>query len=286
MAMKRPRNNGEHRWEPSPDSFDDDGFSQEDAALEQVCWRCDKQVVPVAGRCPYCRAKLEDLLEDRIVLPAKRGTSPLFKVIWIWVGLMVISLVLGVTLLVMNRNGLVPRDAWEKQVLIATFIAEGLGMVLILAGWLWLGFPPRLHRPEPLIRVLAWVWSLPVLAILLGVNVGYHLLLNRYLELPRINDMRLTVVTALEICVLPAVAEEFFFRYLAFNSLRQYLRLHGTVWVTATLFGMAHIGAPLSIPILVLVGVVLGYARLASAGLPLPILIHFSHNLAILYLNS
>ncbi|HEV3257192.1 MAG TPA: CPBP family intramembrane glutamic endopeptidase [Gemmataceae bacterium] len=52
------------------------------------------------------------------------------------------------------------------------------------------------------------------------------------------------------------------------------------------MFGMAHVGVPLSIPLLMVVGLFLGYVRTASRSLLLPMLMHFGHNAAILLLGS
>jgi membrane protease YdiL (CAAX protease family) len=52
------------------------------------------------------------------------------------------------------------------------------------------------------------------------------------------------------------------------------------------MFGVAHIGVPLSIPILILVGFAFAGARIASRGLALPISLHFLHNLAILAMSA
>ena len=83
-----------------------------------------------------------------------------------------------------------------------------------------------------------------------------------------------------------AIVEELFFRYLALGTLRRVLGMHGAVWVSAVMFGMAHIFVLPSIPLLTLVGVVLGYMRVWSGGMTLPISLHFLHNLAIIALAA
>jgi CAAX protease family protein len=80
--------------------------------------------------------------------------------------------------------------------------------------------------------------------------------------------------------------EEWFFRYLALGSLRPFVGVHGAVLISAVMFGTAHIFNPLGIPMLMVVGVVLGYARVASGGMLLPILMHFGHNAAILLIEA
>lgn len=52
------------------------------------------------------------------------------------------------------------------------------------------------------------------------------------------------------------------------------------------MFALAHLYNPLGLPILFLIGIILGYARVYSGGLLLPMLMHFGHNFAIIYLES
>ena len=89
----------------------------------------------------------------------------------------------------------------------------------------------------------------------------------------------------LVVCIQPAIVEELFFRSLAFRALLPYLSAGGTVLVTSVSFGLAHIHAPLSVPMLTLLGVVFGGAALMTGRLWLLMLLHFCHNLAITLLG-
>ena len=51
------------------------------------------------------------------------------------------------------------------------------------------------------------------------------------------------------------------------------------------IFGMAHLGNVPGWPVLMLLGAGLGYARVYSGGLTLPILLHFLHNFAVLLID-
>ncbi len=68
------------------------------------------------------------------------------------------------------------------------------------------------------------------------------------------------------VCIQPALVEEWFFRGIAWKTFRDHMGPHGTVWVIAIMFGLAHVGAFLSVPVLILLGALLGYARLYSGG--------------------
>jgi membrane protease YdiL (CAAX protease family) len=136
-------------------------------------------------------------------------------------------------------------------------------------------------------RATAWATAPAVTVLCLFLNYLYHEFLRNYIGLPvdeghftAHKDLFLWAVLA--ICVQPALVEELFFRYLALNSLRTVTGTHGAVLISSVMFGMAHIGNPLGIPYLILVGMVLGYSRIASGTLLLPMLMHFTHNLAVL----
>jgi membrane protease YdiL (CAAX protease family) len=57
------------------------------------------------------------------------------------------------------------------------------------------------------------------------------------------------------------------------------------VLLSSFFFAAAHLGQLIAFPVLFLLGVVLAYARVYSGGLALPMLIHFLHNFAVLYLG-
>src|SRR5262249_55571120 len=106
-------------------------------------------------------------------------------------------------------------------------------------------------------------------------------------NLPLLRDeLTLSPQVVVTVCLMPAVFEELFFRHLALGSLREHIGVHGSVWISSVMFGMAHIGATLSVPILILLGVYFGYARVVSGGLLLPMMLHFVHNAVITYVNT
>ncbi|MEW4491113.1 CPBP family glutamic-type intramembrane protease [Thalassoglobus sp. JC818] len=59
-----------------------------------------------------------------------------------------------------------------------------------------------------------------------------------------------------------------------------------TLLVTSFMLSFAHFGVPLSIPILIVVGLILGIARSKSGGLLLPMIIHFFHNLLVISIEQ
>ena len=171
-----------------------------------------------------------------------------------------------------------------------TALVEVLDSTLVVVGLLIVGRP--LVRSAVGTRLPTWAVALPGLLLLLAVNLGYHQALRwlvmqgadpdpNELPIPEIG-FRDGWIAILLICVQPAVIEELFFRYMLYGHLRPHIGLHAAVWVSSVIFGMAHLGAIAGWPVLILLGAGLGYARVYSGGLALPILLHFLHNIAVL----
>jgi len=163
---------------------------------------------------------------------------------------------------------------------------ELVDVILVGAALLAIGRPPRFRRVGDVPPV--WVWTTAVLGVflLLALNHLYHSVLGGYVGGPAAHDpvvsaLGITPLVLFAYCVQPAIFEELFFRYAALDTLRGVMSVHAAVIVSAVMFGLAHIGVPLSIPILALIGVAFGYARVASGRLALPMLLHFLHNLLI-----
>lgn len=160
-----------------------------------------------------------------------------------------------------------------------------VGAALIIVG--------RAARWPPLARVpqaVLWVAALIGVFALVAVNGTYHDALRRYLSMEPARDVivaatGITPLVVIAYCVQPAIVEELFFRYLALDTLRGVMPVHQAVFISSLMFGMAHIGVPLSVPMLILVGIPLGYARVLSGSMALPMLIHFLHNAIILVLE-
>lgn len=62
--------------------------------------------------------------------------------------------------------------------------------------------------------------------------------------------------------------------------------INRTFLTSSLMFGLAHVGQPFSIPVLILIGVTLGYARIHSGGLALPMLMHGAHNFVVLWIEG
>jgi membrane protease YdiL (CAAX protease family) len=281
-----------HTGSPVPASGVDEFGSPAPASLSK-CWRCDKSVVATQEVCPYCRAALV----TRSVRRTQRRDAelaslnhPLMKVLIAYFIFLGVSVVLGLMIHFAAREKAVPNANLVQRQFDLILFFELLDSVLVIGVLFWCGRPVALRARSTPLRVMTWIYAVPVLSVLLGLNVGYHRLITDYLSLPvGIDEILLanglSGLVMFACCLQPAVIEELFFRYLALGNIRELIGDHGAVLVSAVMFGMAHIYVPLSIPYLVVVGVVLGYARLYSGSLLLPMLMHFGHNAAVLLID-
>src|SRR5262249_9390704 len=153
------------------------------------------------------------------------------------------------------------RQEVQRQ-LIWTLVVESADMALL--GWalLWIGPPPGLPRSSWKRRIAAWLSALPLLLLLLTLNVAYHRLLPDLFFMPGPErDLRATERSLgwflLIFCIEPAFVEELFFRYMALGVLQEWSGVHSAVLVSAVMFGMAHVFAPLSIPLFIGIGLAL-----------------------------
>lgn len=133
---------------------------------------------------------------------------------------------------------------------------------------------------------LAWALALPALGVALFLNNAYHGAMRSLLHARSEPDLivagvGLTPLVLISYCIQPAIVEELFFRYLALDSLRAVMSPQAAVVLSSLMFGLAHVGVPLSIPILCVVGMVLAWARVASGSLILPMVMHALHNLCV-----
>ncbi|HEV3257191.1 MAG TPA: hypothetical protein VG013_09950 [Gemmataceae bacterium] len=188
-----------------------------------ACWRCGKEVTPADGLCVHCHARLVTD-SGTTVRPVRRRaggkTLPLLMVMWVFAALLCTSLVHGW----FHRFGLSdehqPGQQGVERVRNDVLLAELVDTVLVVAA-LWCIprplAPDRAPRPR---RLLVWAAAGPLLAVMLGLNLGYHWLLRQFFLAPVLPEeqlfrWRMSWWTVLAVCVQPAIVEELYFRYLA-----------------------------------------------------------------------
>jgi membrane protease YdiL (CAAX protease family) len=252
------------------------------------CPGCGRWVDAAARSCPLCGVPLldsaqEDRLASSAVLP-KRGTLAVLCGFACF-------LLLGISHSSLLHSGerddpyFLP-DNRELVHLLVEF--EGIAIMVVLFTFAAAGRPPRILS-SPRRRATTWLLAPFVLVLLLAFNFGYvHVVkqyvgkppLFEYVDIAEVIDNNWLLI--LLVCVQPGVVEELFFRHLALGHFRNLMGNHGAVWTSAVLFGAAHIHNQAGLPVLIVVGVGLGYLRLYSGSLLLPMLAHGVHNGVVL----
>lgn len=274
---------------------EDQGHSEEGRSAPPArvpCWRCGTAVDASDERCPLCAAAIASPSAAGRVLPSPAESSPAVRLIGVFAILMLVSVVQGVA--VRPQTLFVPPGGERplREVLAWTTVAEAVDTALVLAAlaMITVRHPPGRLKLGP--RVAVWLgFGVPVLAVLLAIDFGYHAWLRELVRMPLIEsrigeEAGLLPWWFVLICIQPALIEELFFRHLALGVLRSMMAGHAAVFISAVMFAMAHVGVPLSMPYLFLVGIALGYARIAGGGLGLPITMHFLHNAVVLVVES
>ena len=276
------------------------------------CWRCRQPVGQQVAQCPWCAAPFDSTFQGVAVSLPRRRRWSLRALLAVLVGYALIlgSLIAGAVMVYVKAdklNLLMPNgfpnphslDKLRDLELQYTVVASVVMASLVLATWVAAGKIRPLPNPPPGHRLTAWVVG-PVLVLpaLLLLNIGYTMLMQQLVSKETLEIMQRLQRGLVEVplyCFLltvpPAIVEELFFRYLALGAMHDALRssgrnlaLHLSVFLSGVMFGAAHLGQALAIPYLILVGVVLGYMRVASGGLALPMLLHFLHNAAVILL--
>ncbi len=217
--------------------------------------------------------------------PAHLG--PLAVVLVAYAGMMGVSFSQAVYGLLLNADRTAAHDGLRREAFYDTLAFEAVDAVIVVAAVALASRP--VPRDAAWSRRGTWLLSAPGFAVVLAVNFGYHALLRwAFTDGSAPPDdpgdglfTRDGWRTVLTVCVQPAVVEELFFRFLLLGHLRHHLGPHASVWLSSVLFGMAHLGNVPGWPVLILIGATLGYARVLSGGLALPMLLHFCHNFAV-----
>lgn len=254
------------------------------------CWRCGKRFVAAALTCPFCRARntppvsfdTAPVVRETLGMPPIDPTSPVVRLIGYYAALLVTSIVFAMVLRGKFSDVDELSDADRIWLMYVTFVIQAIDTVIVILAW------QKLQRPEPppsaASPVAAWIAGLPLLALLLGLNFGYHGLLIQMV--PSLDDPEEMLpgrewMYLISYGLQPAIVEEAFFRGLALDWFRTVTSTRAALVVSSVMFGMCHIYAPISVPYLITAGLVFGAARIYSGGLVLPMVLHFLHNLVV-----
>lgn len=276
--------------------FDRPRVRQIDDHRPRLCWRCEKEVERSRHFCPICLAPFgsryrASYWDERGLESFQRDAWPVKVVLWFFGILLAVTVIHGWIL--HSSSGVRQGDqkAQIESLLTQTLIVEAIDTVLVVMAIMWAGAPQR-YRVSDSACLKTWLFGLPILALLLGINLGYGWLLREYIgERPHIEVIPINFenyfwLVLLTVCIQPGIVEELFFRYLCLGHLRKVMNDHGAVWVTAVMFGLAHLHNPIGMPVLIIIGAGLGYVRIWSGSLTLPILLHGLHNAIIVMLEG
>ncbi len=259
-----------------------------------VCWRCGSTFSNSASKCPKCLAQNRTFAGEIEATKSDKGSaqSPaIVQTVWAFAAMALVSIFTAVvTSLSIERQEQLTEEAAQTQLGWIT-VVEVLDTIIVLIALSRIKLAPKWPQPARMHVGVLWFLALPLLMTTLALNVGYHYWLSETLGLV-VERESLTSFPSLwmwlffAVCLQPAIVEEFFFRRVALGAALEVIPPTQAILITSMLFAMAHLGAPLSIPVLAMLGAVLGMLRLASGGLLLPIVFHFLHNLCVLLLET
>jgi uncharacterized protein len=259
-----------------------------------VCWRCGNEVSAAEPRCIYCAAPLNSatlsaakrvaVLETQISAAASQDASKLLRVLVVY-GVMLGASVVG-AMIIRGMGEAGPKKPSNESLVLVTVAMEAVDTVLTAFALLWVGVRWLTPRPPLGQRALSWALAPWLVLAALAINLAYHSMLRDFLRIEWLEESPIIgwgppLVWVTIICFQPAIIEELFFRYLALGALRPF-GMHLAVFISSVMFALAHVFVPLSVPILFLLGLILGYSRALSGSILLPMALHFAHNLAVI----
>ena len=227
------------------------------------CWRCGKLVDAQLPKCPLSRRLSREILTAQSGPPAaSKADRALMRMLIAYAVLLSLSVVFALIVRLALAGS---RNTSSEDMLTATLVLEGLHSLVVLVAVAFI--PMRGSVPAKTIseKAVAWVVFVPVLVMLLALNFAYHWIIRTIAHVDLVESEVLKDPAPIRgwivaVCIQPAVIEELFFRYLALGAIRLVTGVHTAVIISAVMFGMLHLGVPLSIPLLIVLGLGLGYA--------------------------
>ncbi len=265
-----------------------------------TCKRCGKQVDATLPRCPFCDARMPassmaNAWGDAALLQIgdAQSMSPaahtaVTRLLIFYVLMLSTNLVAHWIGQAMQTEHLTEKAVAQRMLPIVAFV-EVLDAILVVVALFVVPWPPKVGSNDPFYRRIGWLTGPLVLAVVLGLNFAYHAALESYLQFPEWMRSKIGFPigwSIVLICVQPAIVEELFFRFIALGTLTRVMGIAGAIFVSSVMFGMAHSGVLLSIPILTVVGAGLGFVRVLSGSIVLPMLLHAVHNAVVLYIEN
>lgn len=270
--------------EPEPELVTDSQMIEPALSVTEViqitCWRCGLMSVN-AIHCTHCQAMLDKQAARALTQQAAQKNPKLLTLLLAYLIFLITSLIYS--LILHGSKNLKDAD-YETGIV----MVEVIDALITLSLFFFLG-RRIVRRPSLRTRILTWSMAPFVSVVVFFLSHAYVVLLRQRFSLDWLyvqKHLDLSFFDVLVTAVQPAIVEELFFRYFAYGTLRQLTNVHSAVVLSALMFALAHLHNPLGLPFLFCMGIMLGYARAYSGGLLLPMLMHFGHNFAVLYLES
>jgi len=153
------------------------------------------------------------------------------------------------------------------------------------AAFHWRALVPQFHRLG-FNSKHAWL-ALALLFPALGLNFAWHKMITYLVpeatdSMKSLRDLHLSKLTLVTLfCLFPAITEEIAFRGLVQHWLVSAIAPMRALLIASALFMALHFSV-LSAPYLLLVGMLLGWAKLKTGSLYPSMLIHFLHNFIVI----
>ncbi len=259
-----------------------EGLAAAEPGVEQLCPRCRKSFDDQYARCPHCGAASRRNESPPSATGKVDGGWGPWNTLLVGYTLSLLTLVIGSYIIAYsNRDGVV-----DELVRLERLTALDVVLGIVVLSTLYALRGEKAVEVTPARRWwIVWPLALAALAGAVSLNHVYHEALFSIgvekIELAP-EDTAYWWLWMAAICIQPAIFEELFFRGCCWRVMTPVLGIHSTVLVSSVMFGMAHVGVPLSVPILTVVGFLLGYARAYSGSIWLPAFLHFLHNLVVM----
>ena len=146
-----------------------------------------------------------------------------------------------------------------------------------------------INKNESIGKIIQWILILFGFSLFISVLSNWVGVMNEVKFTNQVlSGSRNMILLYFGFGIVQPIFEEFLFRGLLFKGLRSKLSGNFTVLITSLLFVMAHIQYDILILILVLFpnALILGFARLKTRSLTVPIILHCLNNIAVLLINS
>lgn len=253
------------------------------------CQRCGRFSPANAALCLFCRAPSRDPKAGGTAtidhVEAEESASRFSALFWSFAAMLLVNVLLSWYAKGIPDESPMPEHVVRNHAMALT-VAEIVDAGIVIFAFLTLR---STIRPAPGVgnhRRLALLLALPLLALLLAANIGYHWALITIAGIrPEADGMMSSGHHQLWLLVLysvqPAIIEELFCRRLSFDFFTHHTTVGTAAFASAAMFAAMHTGALVSAPYFVLFGFVMAWLRWWSGSLVLPISLHFAHNLLI-----